>query len=1395
MITFSFILLYCSLCGVSGYSCVPGDREVCNEQGYCNDDGDNCVCYDYLHYWPSEKCAIWHDGRELPDPSYWCYPGTVDQYCSWLGTCASDGMSCDCVEQPHRYSWDRCLNWYPLPTGAPTEEPRDLPSRQPSSTNPSVVPSSFPSPGPTAVPTECPTVHPSSSPTALPTSVPTTLPTSWPTSVPTSRPTTSPSASPTYIPTFSPTLLPTIEPTVVPSSKPTAIPTEEPTVKPTMEGDTNAPTMSPTCIPTSRPTQIGETNSPSTIPTVFPTAVPTTLPTHMPTVLPTLSPTPFPTRPGDTNSPSLTPTQFPSLSGIPRIISAFVPLNQVSKTSFTVAVEVVLTDMFKGGVVYCGVASSTSTESNIPTTVSSVQDIKQQGHFTVIELISDIPSDEAITIPVEINNLRAVHDYNVYCFAEDSFGNYDHLDMSLLKTPISTACCHDLSFSENSPRYVLNDIALYFDMPKDEREDTYAVKFEISSLPSTFLWVSLHVKGNSSVVEMVPTAIYFTPLSSELSGSFLIASGIGNFSVSLIFYGESSHEFRTSGFNELVLNVVGNETIINPPQLSSSYFDISGSVINANFDSATDFAAAVVSASGVWRCSLVLSFDGVNAAGCIWKGSSRLQILLNYFSASSISTVYPTIGGNITLLSGVLKAYCAFGSCEDYEFAGASTSTILMDPHVDVLPATPVLTVLDNAIICRNLSLDASHSYNSGALPWTDVVWSVKLANEGDTSEANDASVIRILSHLSALDASDLNKPIVIPSSLLEQTEYFISLGLRNFMQSPTDPLLYASTKVSVLPGDELIFSLNTAGAADYIVERSSANNVDLSVQAEISSCSAATADAARDNASLTFVWEVFDSDDMLLNGSDILSSSNDPSSFVLTSMVLDIGSYEVHVTANARFSEESGLVPQTSTSVFDVHITAAALMVGKISGMSAKVVNAGAAFSLDTREAIDPSRRPHEAQDLHWEWSCKVVSSQDFGTNCFETWGLMDSPLLQESVLDVPIGKTSGGYVYKISVRMSSNAYGVYRSAIATINIETSSNAIQDFHGGYDPVELTLSSSKLNTNSKIIIQSSISCSNLVGPVSAVWSLTSTRSLADLAVENMTVSVVSREFSIAQVTKAVGINFPIAFHRDALSPGETYSLRLSLTTASAGNGVAKTSFAEVTLTCNEPPRGGVLEVIPATGVSFETEFTMTASYWSDDAEDFPLRYHFKYQSLASYDGDLPTQKASTLGTAPFTVTSLPAGKDVDNNILTAIVDVFDVWDGRATTSVAVEVVSMFASGRRRLAALPSSVEDLIIEELLPTAISRLSSHLDLSDLNSFQKDMQKTLNYFALLTEADCSFSPNCASLNRASCSSTSHTCGKCLDGFSGVYGDSNTLCTECEFLFCGCGWVTLLVG
>jgi len=125
--------------------CDDGDRAFCHHRGVCT--ANECVCDDYLHYWPSERCSTRHNGRELL-PSQVCYPNTKDQYCSWLGTCNSDGSACVCDDPQHRLPEEQCKIWRAhLPTPAPVLSPTvaDAPSVSP--TAPLLLPTSEPSPG------------------------------------------------------------------------------------------------------------------------------------------------------------------------------------------------------------------------------------------------------------------------------------------------------------------------------------------------------------------------------------------------------------------------------------------------------------------------------------------------------------------------------------------------------------------------------------------------------------------------------------------------------------------------------------------------------------------------------------------------------------------------------------------------------------------------------------------------------------------------------------------------------------------------------------------------------------------------------------------------------------------------------------------------------------------------------------------------------------------------------------------------------------------------------------------------------------------------------------------------------------------------------------------------
>jgi hypothetical protein len=335
--------------------CESGDRSYCNYRGVCSSDKTSCVCDDYLHYWPSEQCAAWHPGRELESGDY-CYPNEVDYYCSWLGTCNSDGGACNCVDPDHRSSSDRCSSWSPVPPPS-TGDGNCVPGDRASCNNrghcddlgvdcvcddplhfwesekcaiehfgPQLEAGQCCTPGATdyycawmgvcsgdgsacacydsghRLPAErCQIWHQNISDPSLPTPSPGACP---PDIV---HFTSSPSTSPTHAPPTTATDLPTVQPsTSSPSRSPTVTPTSPPSRQPS-----SLPSRSPTIVPSSSPT-FPPSSFPTLSPSSSPTKSPTSLPTDGPTSFPTVGPTSFPTK-----SPTLLPTSHPTvLNGV-----------------------------------------------------------------------------------------------------------------------------------------------------------------------------------------------------------------------------------------------------------------------------------------------------------------------------------------------------------------------------------------------------------------------------------------------------------------------------------------------------------------------------------------------------------------------------------------------------------------------------------------------------------------------------------------------------------------------------------------------------------------------------------------------------------------------------------------------------------------------------------------------------------------------------------------------------------------------------------------------------------------------------------------------------------------------------------------------------------------------
>lgn len=182
--------------------CNPGSTSYCNHRGYCSEEGDGCVCFDPIHYWPSEQCSTKHSKPELKE-GHCCKPNSRDEYCSYKGVCHSSGQYCEC-DSSEFWASEGCSTYHAPPTQDPnpdtcpgtTSSPSASPSGAPSS-RPSLPPSGAPSSAPSRVPSGAPTRVPSSLPTAAPSFSPSSLPSHPPSRPPTSSPSSAPSSAPT----------------------------------------------------------------------------------------------------------------------------------------------------------------------------------------------------------------------------------------------------------------------------------------------------------------------------------------------------------------------------------------------------------------------------------------------------------------------------------------------------------------------------------------------------------------------------------------------------------------------------------------------------------------------------------------------------------------------------------------------------------------------------------------------------------------------------------------------------------------------------------------------------------------------------------------------------------------------------------------------------------------------------------------------------------------------------------------------------------------------------------------------------------------------------------------------------------------------------------------------
>ena len=290
-----------------------------------------------------------------------------------------------------------------------------------------------------------------------------------------------------------------------------------------------------------------------------------------------------------------------------------------------------------------------------------------------------------------------------------------------------------------------------------------------------------------------------------------------------------------------------------------------------------------------------------------------------------------------------------------------------------------------------------------------------------------------------------------------------------------------------------------------------------------------------------------------------------------------------------------------------------------------------------DDGEVIDGPCDIIKATDpvMRYEWTCRMAdnillpcfSGRDYTTN-------MDTLLNSTAVNSIPPGHLVANISYMFILKISKTGK----------TNQTRSLIVRVMEGAPPEVQIAaLSSSKVNRNKKLALEGSAIS---FYPVMYQWS----------------VIVGDIDFATPGVL-TTPINEPnLVISASALTTGALYKFALNVIPMKPDGSFGTMGQGLIEVQVNSPPSGGSLTIEPPEGLASSTSFTLTADDWTDDPEDLPLVYTFRYLTLSGVDIAVSEPQLKNVIT-----TMLPSEGQI-RHLKTLVVQVKDAFDGIATFS-------------------------------------------------------------------------------------------------------------------------------
>jgi hypothetical protein len=611
---------------------------------------------------------------------------------------------------------------------------------------------------------------------------------------------------------------------------------------------------------------------------------------------------------------------------------------------------------------------------------------------------------------------------------------------------------------------------------------------------------------------------------------------------------------------------------------------------------------------------------------------------------------------------------------------------------------------------CENsFSLSAVSSYGDAARSWKSVAWDLDLSSSSVSGTTQEVGA-QVLKDIQASLRLKTDLSITVKSEtqdidVLPEGSYAVRLTLTNWLGQTGTTTTVVKKVADAIP-------LVVLSGNQFAISRAETLSIDLQTTIP-TNCNGASAGA------VSFQWTIEPKAAAPTEGLNLQSSTLAFPAYYFVNGV------EYTITGTA--SQNGGQL--TSSATATVKVTDAAPVAILASAEQEQPLNTD--LFLDGSESHDPDIAPanRKPADLLWSWSCQGKSTVNGSsqvlttfcpTNLYNGAALPKFSLTNRITIDTQRLTPGNEYYFTLTV---------YKCRKNNVNLCGSDNndKYQTLASASVETKVTITESKKPV---VTIQTSSQKFSKEDPVQLVaravsvdgtkmasykWSLSPT-GLSSSIIDSKMNGVLTDAQNL--VDEQYFTELPLVIKANKLDAGATYTASITVTDEKGRTSEAKSSF-----TINVPPMNGLFNVdllLPngqvapsnAGGVALQDTYRLSASRWTDDPSDMPLKYAFYTAQVYTDSTDQSTWSIlAPESESPIFEGQLPSGNA--QRQLTIICAVLDTYGDAAYVTSVVTIQPPGQTGNALAAKLTAETDALTIVAIrtgnYEAALNRLST--------------------------------------------------------------------------------------